>query len=53
MNAEKWLNENVDEKDWNHLEECLPDTLWTSNVIKYMESYLKYKLQEQNNYGTT
>lgn len=43
MKAEEWLRENVELNDWNKLEECLPDSLWTNNVIRYMEKYAANK----------
>lgn len=39
MSAEDYLNENVMPDDWSRLEESLNDSLWTNNVIKYMEGY--------------
>jgi len=43
---EQWLKDNVELNDWNNLEEQLPDTLWTSNVIKYMNKYAMELKQE-------
>jgi hypothetical protein len=46
MKAENWLNDNVKDDDWNKLEEGLNDSLWTNNVVKYMEAFLKEGVKE-------
>jgi len=43
---EQLLKDNIELNDWNNLEEQLPDTLWTSNVIKYMNKYAMELKQE-------
>jgi hypothetical protein len=43
ISPEGWLKENCDLSDWNKLEEQLKDSLWTNNVLKYMEQYRNSK----------
>ena len=42
LSPEDWLKKHCKLNDWARLEECLNDTLWTGNVIKYMSEYVKY-----------
>lgn len=44
--AEEYLKENVKPDDWSKLEECLNDSLWTNNVVKYIEGFADLKLKE-------
>lgn len=39
MNAEKWLNEHCDPKDWSEAANQANDFIHTSDVIRYMEKY--------------
>ena len=48
ISPEDWLKENCDLSDWNRLEEQLKDSLWTNNVVKYMQEYVKQYHREQS-----
>jgi len=48
MKAEEYLKENCKLDDWDSLEENLKDSIWTNNVITYMEDYHKSKLKLLN-----
>lgn len=39
MNAEEYLKDKVSLDDWDRLHDDLKDSLWTNNVIGYMEGY--------------
>lgn len=47
LTPEEWLNENVKPEDWNNTQECLPDSLWTNNVLQYMKGYAEAKLSQK------
>jgi len=42
-NAEEFLKSNCKLNDWNRLENDLNDSLWTNNVIGYLEQYASIK----------
>ena len=44
---EEWLLDNIEEDDWNKLEENIKDSLWTKNVFKYMKGYAEYITQQR------
>ena len=39
---EEWLTDNVQRNDWNKFQESLSDSLWTNNVLEYMQEYAEY-----------
>lgn len=47
MNAEEWLKKNCKPDDWDRIaDDNLNDSLWTNNVIEYMEQYANYKCKK-------
>jgi len=53
MNAEQYLKESHKPEDWDGLHENLHDSLYTNNVIEYMEKYAKqFAVHLVENYDT-